>query len=235
MDTGWIWRISEGSTRPAIHTGDAPNGLAVETDGLVYCAQAVPGIARVSLGGKREILVTDDFNSPNDLAWIADELAFSDPTFGVSYSGSIARETAVYSWDGSTTRVVLRGLVQPNGLVAGPTGFAFVTDSGTQEVHRVQVSAGAPWRIVASTTLPRDRPGVVDGMAHWAELGLLLVAGPGGIWMLNVDSLEPVARAMFAGKVTNVALDSSASTALVTSHTGAWLGDLELLRAALID
>lgn len=234
MDTGWIWRVDGDRAEPAFHTGDAPNGIAIHPSGLIYCAQSVPGIAIVStVGGDPEVLVSGAFNSPNDLTWVVGELAFSDPTYGLQYSKADARPPAVYAWDGETTRVVLDGLVQPNGLAAGHGDTAYITDSGTQQVHRVEVAPGRPWSILTSVTLPSDRPGVVDGLATWFDAGLLLVSGPGGVWALELETLRAVWRVPFDDKVTNIALAADQTTALVTTHNDVWLGDLTRLRASI--
>lgn len=233
MESGWIWRIDGDRAEPAVHTGDAPNGIALDADGLVYCAQATAGLSRVTPGRPAEIVVSGAFNSPNDLVWFAGELAFSDPTYGLNYSGATARPTAVYAWNGETTRVVLDDVVQPNGLAAGVDGTVYVTDSGTQQVHRVAAVRGSEWTVEKSVTLPSDRPGVVDGLAHWRDTALLLVTGPGGVWFLEDTTLVAVAHAGFGEKVTNIAIDATGGTALLTTHSGATLGDLRRLRAAL--
>lgn len=142
------WDETDGSASVFEHPCRHQNGHTIDSQGrLVSCEHGGRAVSRIEHDGSRTVLA-DRFdgrklNSPNDVVVKSDgSIWFSDPTYGIDsdYEGHAAPSeigaSQVYriAADG-TVSVVVRDLVQPNGLAFSPDEtFLYVADTGRTHV-----------------------------------------------------------------------------------------------------
>src|SRR3979490_998703 len=74
-ERGCVTHISaDGKTKHIIKKTGRPNGLAVDSQGVIWVAESqVPSLVRLSMDGKAEVVATacdgEDFLFPNDLCF----------------------------------------------------------------------------------------------------------------------------------------------------------------------
>ncbi len=128
-----IWSETEGVSE-YLKPSHFQNGHALDHQGrIVGCSHGERGIVRQEQGGSWRLLVGEyqgkRLNSPNDVVVAADgSIWFTDPPYGLiqpheGYGGTQEQPgQEVYRFDPQTAelRVVVRGMVCPNGLAFSP-------------------------------------------------------------------------------------------------------------------
>lgn len=196
------------------------NGLTIDRQGrLVMCQSGGNGggrrVTRLESDGVETVLASEyagkPFNAPNDLTVDGQgRIFFTDPNFG---EAADARQpvAGVYRIDapGKVT-LVIDNLQKPNGIVVTPDDkILYVSDRGTQKLHRYQVSADgqlkpdgilydfAPDRGVDGMRL--DQEGNVWAAAGKDQTTGLFVVSPAGKLMLNKPMPEFSTNLAFGG------------------------------------
>jgi gluconolactonase len=227
---GCVTHISaDGKTKRVIKKTGRPNGLAVDSKGVIWVAESKqPSLVRLTMEGKSEVVATgcegEAFLFPNDLCfgpdgalYLTDSGVFIDefapnnqirPDYmSVKYDGR------VYRVDVSTGRVKKHdsGIKFTNGIAFGPDRLLYVNETLTGNIYLYGWREG---EIAGSRTLfgnvirPDAPPGWKgpDGMAFSTD-GKLYVAvfGQKDVTVLGPNG-QVVERISTAGKLpTNVA------------------------------
>lgn len=229
-ERGCITHISaDGQTKRIVKKTGRPNGLAVDTDGVIWAAESkTPSLLRVTMDGKVDVIATacdgEVFLFPNDLCfgpdgalYMTDSGIFIDdfapnnqirPDYmDVKYDGR------VYRIDVQTGRVtkIDTGIKFTNGIAFGPDNLLYANETLTGNIYRYEWKNGqisGPRILFGNVINPAAPPGWKgpDGMA-FAMDGHLYVAvfGQGDVTVLGADG-SFVDRIPTAGKLpTNVA------------------------------
>lgn len=200
-DVMYRWSKSGGMTvfRTPSHMA---NGTTWDHEGrLVICEHARSRIARVSMGGKYEVLASHyggkELNSPNDIVVNTQGLIlFTDPNSGRSAAFGVEREQelgfqGVYRFDPGNGKLMLLvdDFSKPNGLCfSRDESRLFINDTDRQHIRVFDVgedgslSDGREWASVDG-----ELPGVADGMKLDSE-GNLYCCGSGGIHVFDPDA-----------------------------------------------
>jgi gluconolactonase len=227
---GCVTHISaDGRHHHVIKKTGRPNGLAVDSKGVIWVAESkTPSLVRLTMGGQSEVVATgcegEAFLFPNDLCFgpdgaiymtdsgvLIDEFAPNNQIrsdyMRVDYDGR------VYRIDPSTGKVkkLDNGIKFTNGIAFGPDRLLYANETLTGAIYRYQWKAGeiAGPRISFGNVINPDAPPGwkgPDGMA-FSDGGELLVAvfGQKDITVLGKRG-EVERRIPTAGKLpTNVA------------------------------
>jgi gluconolactonase len=236
-DRGCVTRFdAEGANRSVVATTGRPNGLAVDSDELVWVAESkARSVIRLTLGGEAETLCTESdgrpFDWPNDLCLGPDGALYVTDS-GVLITDFIDEGRIVEGWerlplDGRVVRVDRRsgrattlddGYRFTNGIAFGPDGLLYANETMTGNVYRYRLRDGAVQgeRELFGNVLDPDFGGAglrgPDGMAFDVEGRLYVtVFGQGDVTVLAPDgSVER--RIACEGKApTNVAFGPAGS------------------------
>jgi gluconolactonase len=187
----------DGHHETVMKLGDPDGNTRDSKQRLIVTASVLRALIRLAPDESRYDVLADRYqgmrlNSPNDVTLGPDgALYFTDPTLDLVKGEK--QETpfqGVYRLDrrGKLT-LLIRDLVQPNGLAFSPDGkFLYVDDTDRRTVwryrfhHNGSVSDGA---LFAEEKSDGER-GVPDGMKV-DRTGNLYVTGPGGIWVWNPE------------------------------------------------
>ena len=185
----------DGRHEDVVSLGDPDGNTYDRAHRLIDCASVLRAIIAVEPSGKYTVLADryqgKKFNSPNDVVLGPDgALYFTDPTMDLpkgekqelQFKGVFRLGT-----DGQV-RLLVRDLVQPNGLAFSPDGSKlYVDDSERKDIHVYDVAPdGASvtnGRLFGTMEAPT---GVPDGM-RVDMAGNLYVTGPNGIWVWDPE------------------------------------------------
>lgn len=243
LDRGCVtWINPDGGERRTVLQTGRPNGLAVDSEGVLWIAETVrrPALLKATLDGACETVMTGcadrPFYFPNDLA-IGPDGALYLTDSGVRYEdlmtgNTINPDVSKLTVDGSVYRIdtVTRtgtrldsGLDFANGIAFGLDGHLYVTESRTGWVHRYQLESGAVvGREAFCNVLDPGRPigfGGPDGIAFGQD-GRLYVAvyGQGHIAVVNDDGAVERRLDTRGLKPTNVAFGAIGERALYVTE-----------------
>ncbi len=188
-DRVYQWTPEEGHSVFLEPSGHA-NGLAADPDGHLLLAQHDGQVARLTMEGEIEPLVTsyqgNRLNSPNDLT-VADDgtIYFTDPPYGVEEANRELDFAGVYRLDPDGTLTLLTTeFTRPNGIVLSPDAATlYVNDTDADRIRAYDLTKNgdiANGRVFAE--IEGEAPGNADGMKVDAD-GHLYSTGPGGIWI----------------------------------------------------
>jgi gluconolactonase len=229
-ERGCVTHISDdGKTKRVIKKTGRPNGLAVDSHGVIWVAESKqPSLLRLTMAGKAEVVATEcdgeTFLFPNDLCfgpdgglYLTDSGVFIDefarnnqirPDYmSVNYDGR------VYRIDVSTGKVkkLDTGIKFTNGIAFGPDRLLYANETLTGNIYSYSWQGseiGGPRRLFGNVIRPDAPTGWKgpDGMAFSTD-GKLYVAvfGQKDVTVLGARG-EVVERIPTAGKLpTNVA------------------------------
>jgi gluconolactonase len=229
-ERGCVTHISpDGATKRVIKKTGRPNGLAVDSKGVIWVAESKqPSLVRLTMEGKAEIVATEcdgeEFLFPNDLCfgpdgglYLTDSGVFIDD---FAPNNQIRPDYMKLEYDGRVYRVdVATGKVKKldtgikftNGIAFGPdrTLYANETLTGNIYSYRWQAGQAVGPRALFGNVIRPDAPAGwkgPDGMAFSAD-GELYVAVFGQKDVTVLGNLGNVARRTpTSGKLpTNVA------------------------------
>ncbi len=186
------------------------NGLALDSEGnLVLAQHGKRRVARLT-NDNEEIPLVDNykgksFNSPNDLTIDSKgSIYFTDPPYGINPE---QEELGFYGIFKLTTEGNLylldSSLIRPNGIILSLDEKKLIVSDSQEKKLFV-------WDIVNDSTITNKRiliemdkslEGTTDGL-KMGEDGLIYSAGPGGIWILNLDG-QVIERIDVPGQTTN--------------------------------
>jgi gluconolactonase len=193
------------------------NGLIFDRSRrLVMCQHNLRRVSRLESDGSETVLADsyrgEKFIAPNDLCVdLKGRIYFTDPYYGPEAERH-EHTPAVYRIDapGEVARLVI-SLLKPNGILITPDNkYVYVSDRGTQKLHRFEVLPGGaltPAGIVYDFSPDRG----VDGMCldvrgniyaaagDGATTGLFVVS-PGGKLLLHKPMPEFSTNVTFGGK-----------------------------------
>lgn len=227
---GCVTHISaDGKTRNIIKKTGRPNGLAVDSHGVIWVAESkTPSLVRLTMDGKSEVVATEcdgeKFLFPNDLCFgpdgglyltdsgvIIEEFAPNNqirPDYmGMKYDGRVYRVDV----SSGKVRKLDSGIKFTNGIAFGPDRVLYANETLTGNIYAYQWNNGeiaGPRRLFGNVIRPDAPEGWngPDGMAFSAD-GLLYVAvfGQKDVTVLGARG-EVVQRISTAGRLpTNVA------------------------------
>jgi gluconolactonase len=224
-ERGCVTHISgEGQTKRIIQKTGRPNGLAVDSKGVIWVAESkTPSLVRLTMDGKAEVVATgcdgEAFLFPNDLCfgpdgalYLTDSGVFID-SFVVN--GRIRPDYMDLKYDGRVYRIDVgtgkvkkldSGIKFTNGIAFGPDRLLYANETLTGNIYRYETGGR---RVVFGNVIRPDAPPGwkgPDGMAFSAD-GRLFVAvfGQRDVTVLGKKG-EVVERIATAGKLpTNVA------------------------------
>jgi gluconolactonase len=187
LSRGMVHRVDpqSGSVSTFMKTGGRPNGLAEDSAGRVWIAQAgserasdvpqiPPSIQCVTDSALRTVL-DSGFNAPNDLiVGPGERLWFTDPA-GSAFDEQVP-PGRLWSFDIGKGSLALAHdhLRFPNGLAFSPRdGALYVAETALRRVVRLKPGAGAEEEPEPFAVLPEGHP---DGIAFDSD-GFLYAAG----------------------------------------------------------
>jgi len=159
---GCITHISaDGKNKRVIAKTGRPNGLCVDKDGNIWCAESeVPSLLRVTMDGQVEKLLTEcdgkPFLFPNDLCF-GPEGALYLTDSGILFEdfiidGKLHPDYENLNYDGCVYRIDLpsmkieqidSGIRFTNGIAFGPDNYLYVNESISGMVYRYRWENGA--------------------------------------------------------------------------------------------
>jgi gluconolactonase len=250
-ERGCVTQISpDGLSRRTIATTGYPNGLAVDSKGSIWVAEASPpgSLRRVTLDGSVEIFLSDchgdPFLYPNDLCFGPDgDLYLTDSGIrseDFEPGGKVRPDFATCPMDGRVYRIDVKtkriekidsGLKFTNGIAFGPYLDLYVNETITGAVYRYARRTGGFGPREYFGNVLNDSPlsslRGPDGMAFGSD-GKLYVAvyGQGEVVVLGLDG-KVTDRMLTRGRLpTNAAFGLSGEKNLyVTEYE---LGQLEI-------
>lgn len=210
-DRGCITHITdEGKTKRVVAKTGRPNGLAIDADQNIWCAESLsPALLKISLDGDVEEILTacgdEPFLFPNDLAFGPDgKLYLTDS--GILFDdfapgGNIRSDYDTVPFDGRVyridvnTRVIEKidtGIQFTNGIVFGPDDDLYVNETFTGDIFRYQYDGGkiGPRTIFGNVIAPDAPEGIKgpDGMKFGEDGNLYVtVFGQGDVTILGND------------------------------------------------
>ena len=229
-ERGCVTHISaDGQTKRIIKKTGRPNGLAVDSNGVIWVAESkTPSLVRLTMDGKAEVVATDcdgeAFLFPNDLCfgpdgalYLTDSGVFID---NFAPNNQIRPDYMDVAYDGRVYRIDVgsgkvkkldSGIKFTNGIAFGPDRLLYTNETLTGNIYRydrIEGEIGGP-RVLFGNVIRPDAPKGwkgPDGMAFSGE-GRLFVAvfGQKDVTVLGAKG-EVVERIPTAGKLpTNVA------------------------------
>jgi len=229
-ERGCVTHISaDGKTRNIIKKTGRPNGLAVDSHGVIWVAESKsPSLLRLTMEGRAEVVATEcdgeKFLFPNDLCfgpdgglYLTDSGVFIDE---FAPNNQIRPDYMQVKYDGRVYRVDIAtgkvtkidsGIKFTNGIAFGPDNVLYANETLTGNIYAYDWKNGAisgPRQLFGNVISPDAPPGWKgpDGMAFSTD-GLLYVAvfGQKDVTVLGRTG-EVVQRIDTAGKLpTNVA------------------------------
>jgi gluconolactonase len=211
-ERGCVTHISaDGSTKRVIKKTGRPNGLAVDSQGVIWVAESKhPSLVRLTMDGSAEVVATacdgEPFLFPNDLCfgpdgaiYLTDSGVFIDE---FAPNNKIRPDYMSVTYDGRVYRIdVGTGKVEKldtaikftNGIAFGPDRSLYVNETLTGNIYRYEGKPGqiAGHRVLFGNVIRPDAPPGwkgPDGMAFSAD-GKLYVAvfGQRDITVLSTD------------------------------------------------
>jgi gluconolactonase len=202
--SGYLWVSDEtlnkifkvntvtGEKQEIIALGDPDGNTYDREHRLLDCASVLRAIIRLSPDGKSYKIVVDRYqgkrlNSPNDVVLGPDgAIYFTDPTSDLpkDQKQELSFKGVFRIAPDGQLQLLIKDLVDPNGLAFSPDGTKFYVDDSTERNIRVyDFSAGrvSNGRIFGVEPGGKD-DGVPDGMKVDRQ-GNLYVVGPKGIWV----------------------------------------------------
>jgi gluconolactonase len=198
-ERGCITHISaDGQTKRIVKKTGRPNGLAVDSDGVIWAAESkTPSLLRVTMEGKADVVATgcagEAFLFPNDLCfgpdgaiYMTDSGVFIDnfapnnqirPDYlDVKYDGRVYR---IDVQTGKVTKIDT-GIKFTNGIAFGPDNRLYANETLTGNIYRYEWKNGrifGPRIVFGNVIRPNSPPGWKgpDGMAFSSD-GRLYVA-----------------------------------------------------------
>jgi gluconolactonase len=229
-ERGCVTHISaDGQTKKIVKKTGRPNGLAVDSRGVIWVAESKhPSLVKLTMGGKSEVVATgcdsEPFLFPNDLClgpdgaiYMTDSGVFIDnfapnnqirPDYmDVQYDGRVYRVDPVTG----KVKKIDSGIKFTNGIAFGPDRLLYANETLTGNVYRYERKGGeiaGPRVLFGNVIRPDAPPGWKgpDGMAFSTD-GRLFVAvfGQRDVTVLGTTG-DVVQRIDTAGKLpTNVA------------------------------
>jgi gluconolactonase len=188
---------ADGKTRETIKQTGRPNGLAVDSGGIIWVAESKrPSLLRLTMDGKSEVVATacdgEEFMFPNDLCFGPDGALYLTDS-GV-HIGEFAPDNQIrpdymqLNYDGRVYRIEVgsgkvekldTGIKFTNGIAFGPDLRLYANESVTGDifVYELQGKDAFARRLFGNVRNPAGPPGWrgPDGMAFSAD-GELYVA-----------------------------------------------------------
>lgn len=242
-DRGCVTRISEdGKDKEVIAQTGRPNGLAVDSDGVIWVAESrTPSLIRLTMDGHSEVVLNgcdgEDFLFPNDLVFGPDHALYMTDS-GILFNdfapgGKVRADYMNVDIDGRVYRIDVRkteirkidtGIRFTNGIVFGPDSKLYVNETLTGMVYRYEWKDGAvsggreEFGNVIDPDAPEGMKGP-DGMKFGMDGNLYVtVFGQGDVTILG-KSGEVAGRIRTAGWMpTNCAFGPNGSRRLYVTE-----------------
>lgn len=229
-DRGCVTQISaDGQTRRVIKKTGRPNGLAVDSKGVIWIAESKnPSLVQLTMEGKSEVVATacdgEAFLFPNDLCFGPDGALYMTDSGVVidnfAPNNQIRPDYMDVHYDGRVYRIDVgtgkvekldTGIKFTNGIAFGPDRLLYTNETLTGNIYRYDRKGGeiAGDRVLFGNVIRPDAPPGwkgPDGMAFSTD-GRLFVAvfGQKDITVLGKQG-EVLERIPTTGKLpTNVA------------------------------
>jgi len=216
-----ILKLTPGGERSVfLHPCGRANGLIFDHRGrLVMCQSSGPGgkqrVARLEKDGSQTVLAArfrgKPFIAPNDVCIDTEgRIFFTDPDYGRT-DNPPQPHSGVYRIDKpGKVELVIENLERPNGILVTPDDrFLYVSDRGTQKLHRYRLQADGslePDRIVYDFSPDRgidgmwlDVEGNIYGAAGKGKTTGLFVISPQGKLLLHKPMPEFSTNVTFGG------------------------------------
>jgi gluconolactonase len=241
--SGYLWVSDEtlnkifkvntttGQKQEIISLGDPDGNTYDRQHRLLDCASVLRAIIRLSPDGKSYKIVVDRYqgkrlNSPNDVVLGPDGATyFTDPTSDLpkDQKQELPFKGVYRIANDNQLQLLIKDLVDPNGLAFSPDGTKFYVDDSTQRNIRVyDFSAGrlSNGRIFGVEPGGKN-DGVPDGMRVDRQ-GNLYVVGPKGIWVWDPAG-HHLGTIVVPEQPANLAWgDSDYSTLYITATTSVY-------------
>jgi gluconolactonase len=241
--SGYLWVSDEtlnkifkvntvtGQKQEIISLGDPDGNTYDREHRLLDCASVLRAIIRLSPDGKSYKVVVDRYqgkrlNSPNDVVLGPDgAIYFTDPTSDLpkDQKQELPFKGVFRIAPDGQLQLLIKDLVDPNGLAFSPDGTKFYVDDSTERNIRVyDFSAGRVrnGRIFGVEPGGKD-DGVPDGMRVDRQ-GNLYVVGPKGIWVWDSGG-HHLGTIVVPEQPANLAWgDSDYSTLYITATTSVY-------------
>jgi gluconolactonase len=190
-----IYRVHlDGHKESVIALGDPDGNTFDRRLRLIDCASVLRAIIVVNLNGQYKTLADHfegkRFNSPNDVVVGPDgALYFTDPTLDlvVGQKQEIPFQGVYRAAENGEVTLLIKDMLQPNGLAFSPDGRRLYVDDSEQK--NIRVFDFSPPATVTNERVfgdENEKGGVPDGM-KLDEAGNLFVVGPKGIWVWDAQ------------------------------------------------